>query len=363
MNSRLHDRPAAPRSGRSPARPRGVSVATTLLLFLLGALCTVTAATGEIQISFSPAAPIWRDAVVVTVSSSGPHCAPELSEPTVTFTGVWLIDLDLTADTCHIDPPLGGPFSVTRALPPLSPRLATVRVHDVQGGGPPATAPLTIHPGADLAITPHEPASSAEPLRFALEGVGACPEAEVQSASNGVVRVQYSGNCPILPPGEHVFALELETAPLAAGEWEIAVFDHTVGLEPVPAVSALVTVWDATRCVPTATSHCLERGRFRVESRFRDFQSRSGDGRALPTTLDDTGLFWFFLPDNVELTVKVLDGCGVNDRFWVFIASGSTVEYEIVVTDTLSGQERVYGNDLGQVPELVADTAAFATCP
>jgi hypothetical protein len=128
-------------------------------------------------------------------------------------------------------------------------------------------------------------------------------------------------------------------------------------------VTTRVKVWNAARCVPTATSHCLEGGRFRVTARFEDFQGNTGDGKALPTTLDDTGLFWFFSPDNVELTIKVLGACGVNNRFWVFVSSGSTVEYEVVVTDTASGQQKTYDNDLGELPELIADTSAFATCP
>ncbi len=59
----------------------------------------------------------------------------------------------------------------------------------------------------------------------------------------------------------------------------------------------------------------------------------------------------------------MLDACGVNGRFWVFVSSGSTVEYEVVVTDTATGQQRTYDNDLGEIPELIADTSAFATCP
>ena len=140
-------------------------------------------------------------------------------------------------------------------------------------------------------------------------------------------------------------------------------FDLSVGEGTPPVVTTQTTVWDAARCVPSDEAHCLERGRFRVVAHWRDFQSREGDARTLPTTLDDTGLFWFFNEDNVELTVKVLNGCDVTGNFWVFISSGSTVEYEIEVTDTKTGARRTYDNDLGEIPELIADTSAFATCP
>jgi hypothetical protein len=140
------------------------------------------------------------------------------------------------------------------------------------------------------------------------------------------------------------------------------VLDITDSFDLPAAVTAPVEVWDAGRCVPTATSLCLAAGRFRVDASFRDFKGHTGVGKTLATPLDDTGLFWFFTDDNVELTVKVLDACTVNGRFWVFVASGSTVEYEVEVTDTATGQVRVYANDLGELPELTADTSAFATC-
>jgi hypothetical protein len=185
----------------------------------------------------------------------------------------------------------------------------------------------------------------------------------VTSAGAGVVRIEYDGSCAILPPDEFRFTLPLEAGPLAPGVYEIQVFDRTGGLDPPPVVTTDVLVWDAARCVPSAMSHCLERGRFRVEARFRDFRGRAGDAMAPATVFDDTGLFWFFSPDNVELTVKVLDGCGANGHFWVFVSSGSTVEYDVEVTDTATGRSMVYGNELGELPELIADTRAFAACP
>jgi len=367
MVNNLGSRTAALLSGSRlapvPSRlSRGGTRRVTLTVFLLAMGLSVPTAARELQISFTPGAPTWRDGVVLTVSGSGSHCFPMLGEPTLTFVAGWQIDVDLI-DECLIDPPFEGNFTASRTLDRLSPRVVTVRVHDLPDAGDVTLATLTIHPGADLEITTVEPASSDQPLRFELAGVGACPTAEVISAGDGVVRVRYNGNCAILPPGEVVFSLPLEAGPLPPGGYEIQVFDHTSGVEPLPVASAFVNVWDAARCVPTPTSHCLEQGRFRVEASFRDFQDRSGPATALPTALDDTGLFWFFLSDNVELTVKVLDGCGVNGRFWVFIASGSTVEYDVEVTDTESGQRQVYGNDLGELPELIADTRAFATCP
>ncbi|HXT23151.1 MAG TPA: hypothetical protein VN923_20550, partial [Thermoanaerobaculia bacterium] len=62
---------------------------------------------------------------------------------------------------------------------------------------------------------------------------------------------------------------------------------------------------------------------------------------------------------NSELTLKVLSGCGVNDRWWAFVSSSSTVEYDVVITDTVTGAQRAYHHVAGQAAALLADTAAF----
>jgi len=94
-----------------------------------------------------------------------------------------------------------------------------------------------------------------------------------------------------------------------------------------------------------------------VEAFWRDFQGNSGAGMAAPLT-GDTGTFWFFSPDNLEVIVKVLDGRALNGHFWVFYGALSSVEYALTVTDTATGLARRYFNPLGQLAS-VGDTTAF----
>jgi trimeric autotransporter adhesin len=110
-------------------------------------------------------------------------------------------------------------------------------------------------------------------------------------------------------------------------------------------------------CLPSATALCLSGGRYRVEAFWRDFQGNSGAGMAAPLT-GDTGTFWFFSPDNLEVIVKVLDGRALNGHFWVFYGALSSVEYAVTVTDTATGLARRYFNPLGQLAS-VGDTTAF----
>ncbi len=82
-----------------------------------------------------------------------------------------------------------------------------------------------------------------------------------------------------------------------------------------------------------------------------------GVGRAVALT-PDTGYFWFFSSNNVELVIKVVDGRAFNGFFWVFYGALSDVEYTITVTDTDTGAVKTYTNPQGRLAS-VADVAAF----
>ncbi len=90
----------------------------------------------------------------------------------------------------------------------------------------------------------------------------------------------------------------------------------------------------------------------------------SGEGQAVMLT-SESGYFWFFGPENVEVTVKVLDACNLPGfgNFWVFAAGMTDVGVTLTVTDTLFGVSRVYNNVLGTGFDPIRDTSAFATCP
>jgi hypothetical protein len=114
-------------------------------------------------------------------------------------------------------------------------------------------------------------------------------------------------------------------------------------------------------CTSNSTTACLNQNRFKVTMTWRTPQGDSGVGRAVELT-SDTAYFWFFDNDNVEVVVKVLDGCGVNNRFWVFASGLTNVEVVITVEDTLTGAVRTYTNPLGEPFQPVQHTGAFL-CP
>jgi hypothetical protein len=113
-------------------------------------------------------------------------------------------------------------------------------------------------------------------------------------------------------------------------------------------------------CTPSETNVCLANGRFSVTA---SWSTATAQGVARRVTIsDDTAGFWFFGPSNTEMLFKVLDGCGVNNRFWFFAGGLTDVEVTIAVRDTKTNAVRTYVNPRGRSFETITDTNAFV-CP
>ena len=124
-------------------------------------------------------------------------------------------------------------------------------------------------------------------------------------------------------------------------------------------------------CVPDATTLCIDRNpgerRFKVKVSFSTVQGggHSGSGNAIPLSslgLNEGGMFWFFAANNPEMLVKIIDGCGLNSRFWVFYAATTNVGFTVTVTDTVALNQQIYANQDQGAAAPVQDTAALP-CP
>jgi hypothetical protein len=118
----------------------------------------------------------------------------------------------------------------------------------------------------------------------------------------------------------------------------------------------------AVACVPSATTLCLNNNRFAVSANFRTSQGQSGAATGVELTAD-SGYFYFFNAANIEIVIKVLNACPVNQHFWVFAAGLTNVEVDLQVLDTQNGTVKLYQNPIDTAFAPVQDTSAFATCP
>ncbi len=118
----------------------------------------------------------------------------------------------------------------------------------------------------------------------------------------------------------------------------------------------------APPCVADATTLCLQGDRFEVKAAWETPAGAAGAGQARPLTAD-TGSFTFFDPSNVEVVIKVIDGCGFNQSFWVFAGGLTDVRTTLTVRDTATGRTRTYVNPQKTAFQPIQDTSAFLTCP
>ena len=118
---------------------------------------------------------------------------------------------------------------------------------------------------------------------------------------------------------------------------------------------------NSTGCSNTGTELCLQTSRFAVTASWQTADGTTGIANMVPLTTD-TGYMWFFSSANVEAVVKVINGCGLNSRYWVFAGGLTNVHVVIHVTDTATGVTNDYVNPQNTAFQPLQDTSAFV-CP
>ncbi len=318
-----------------------------------------------------PSAPTWQDEVELRLTGTGP-CPVQVA-------GAGFLEGDpedrLTVrleTTCATHPALPQDFKAVARIGSLAPGTYTVAVE--ADGELLATPELHVYDLAPVHIGLEEPYTDTEEVGFELGTFSRCYQPRVTARPDlGLIDVLLVDDCPGGAGEAEARLATVSAGILPAGDYELRVF---IGDSPSAADSVRtrrLRVHYDDRCVPGDFIRdiflCLQEGRFLVDVTQENENGLTRSfGKAIHLEgLDDTGAFWFFDEDNIELTVKVLDGCGVNGHYWVFIASGSTVEYEVAVVDNLAPRRttllRTYRNEPNQTPVLIHDTTAFPNCP
>ena len=124
-------------------------------------------------------------------------------------------------------------------------------------------------------------------------------------------------------------------------------------LSGFPYLAAPHSGWDRIH----ANFASLQNGRFTATVTWTRPDGGTGTGTPVGVA-GNTQSFWFFTPDNIDLTAKILDGRTTNGHFWVFYGSMTNVAFTLTVTDTETGAQKVYTNPQGQ-NSSGADTSAF----
>lgn len=116
-------------------------------------------------------------------------------------------------------------------------------------------------------------------------------------------------------------------------------------------------------CITGPNSLCLNGDRFQTFVEFETFDGTEGTGQVISQG-DDSGLVYFFDEDNVEMVIKVLNGCADNGNYWVFASGVTNVGVDVTVVDTLTGDEYTINTNVGEAFPPTLDNQAFPnSCP
>jgi len=104
--------------------------------------------------------------------------------------------------------------------------------------------------------------------------------------------------------------------------------------------------------------------RFRVSITWEDFAGNTGRATSVPMGSTDSALFWIFEPSNFEVLVKLVDGCGFNERYWVYLAATTNIDFTVRIRDQVTGTQYLRHNPLGTKTFTdLTDITAFEGCP
>ncbi|HEX4962148.1 MAG TPA: hypothetical protein VF173_15035 [Thermoanaerobaculia bacterium] len=206
---------------------------------------------------------------------------------------------------------------------------------------------------------------------YAGPQVGTTQTKTVALSSSSDTAVTWDFGDAAFPSGAGVYFTHTESGPggvqfnmqanQCAGDEETVGTSSTLNGFSV-AVAITQNVVTTPTCAANATTLCIDNNqgdkRFQIRVTYSTTQSGglSGNGQAIPLAslgVIHGGLFWFFGADNPELLIKVLNGCPVNNHFWIFYSAGTNVGFHVTVTDVQTGHSVTYTNpDLTPAPPL-----------
>lgn len=173
---------------------------------------------------------------------------------------------------------------------------------------------------------------------------------------------------PVPCPDPSPWSRELELPALAAGTYQVR-----VEINDQPYASTSFTVEPAARemvIAPNGVDYFGTYFRATVDFALPDDPAQGAPTRpasASPLTRSLTpngGYFWFFSPENPEVTLKILDGRTVNGHYWLFLSTLTSLAHTVRVRLCVDGdppyceEPREYHSQAGHGLDVI-DVEAF----
>ena len=329
---------------------------------LVFALCTLALgpvaapATADFPLIVHPSDPTTDLQIVLGISGYG-NC-PWIGEPSVEEDGKTVF-IPFRPDCGVLSPP-PYPFQLWAPIGPLTPGKWTLNAGFDDQTILASTTVRVRSWGSRIEVVPAHPTID-DDVTLLVSGFGSCVFADPPIFDDRTIQVTAGerGICDP-PPPSGPYEIPVDLGPLVEGLWEVEFYSEPYDTRLVATTE--IEVIPSDQCATGGQTLCLQEDRFRVEADWKTAEGATGHAQAVGQT-PDSGLFWFFDEDNLELLVKVLDGCETFDTYWVFASGLTNVGVTLTVTDLLTSDEWSYTTSVGETFEPVLDTQAFSTCP
>jgi hypothetical protein len=212
---------------------------------------------------------------------------------------------------------------------------------------------------ATLTFNPENPQPT-DTVEITVLHQGCKPQLETRidpptASAAGKIRIDIADACACVATPPPTPPLKATIGPLPSGTYTTELY------QTYPECSDTTGTLLRTGELVSAFGLLLQNDRFHVRAVWDSPEFGPNEAHAVQLT-QESGYFWFSDQNNVELVAKVLNGCGVNNRYWVFLAGLTNVGVTVTVDDTLTGETQSYTNALGEPFLPVQDTDAFAAC-
>ncbi len=135
----------------------------------------------------------------------------------------------------------------------------------------------------------------------------------------------------------------------------------TTSLVMSPSPFSIFGIAISGSCVPNETTLCLFGNRFQVTSQYETYGSSTFVSATATPFSDNTGFFTTVTPGNVDVVVKMVNFCSLNNSWSAYIGGTTDLGVRINITDTLTGSTYNATNSLGNVWTLIRQVAF--SCP
>ena len=142
-----------------------------------------------------------------------------------------------------------------------------------------------------------------------------------------------------------------------------AAIESPVRSTPVPVgVTQAIAPNEATDCEPKPVATLADGYTVNMCVEYlKDGNPEVTEARDFGLDSQQSGLLYFFDPNNAEVLIKVLDGCTFNGYRWVFVAPVTDLAFNLTVVSPNPDEEPwVHSNRLSQTASPKSDTSAFA---